>query len=254
MMKHKKEKTMNQKAFPKFVGLIALGGLVGGVIGFLSGIVGASNLPEIVVQGIERFLEMITPWSIWVASVILLGIGIMKYCKAKQLFATWDGEDEEQVEQAEQQINWGILSTSLLVILDFFFFGIGIQLPEEGFRNVLFLLSFVLSLVALVILQQKMVDLTRKINPEKQGSIYDMKFQKKWLASCDENEMRQIGQAAFKAFNAVTYTCVGLWMVLVFLSYVLDVGVLPIFLVMLIWGVSQVAYILECIRMGRYQA
>lgn len=252
-MKNKKEKTENRKALPKFLGWMVICGLVGGVVGVLAGIVGATNLPETVVQGIYQFLEIITPWSIWVISVILLGIGLMKYRAAKRLFTVWDGEDEEQVEEAEQQINWAILATSLLIILDFFFFGIGIQMLEGSLGNMLFLLSFIVSLAALIILQQKVVDLIRKINPEKQGSVYDMKFKTKWLDSCDENELRQIGQAAFKSFNAVTYICVGLWMVLMLMNYILDVGVLPFFLVMLIWGVSQVVYIVECIRLGRYR-
>lgn len=251
MMNDKKEKTVNRQALPKFLGLMVICGLAGGVMGVLAGIVGATNLSETVVQGIHQFLEVIAPWSIWGTSVILVGLGLMKYRAAKRLFAAWDGEDEATVEQAEQQLNWGILFTSLLIVLDLFFFAIGMQLLEGGVENMLFLLSFIVSLVALMILQQKVVDLTRKINPEKQGSIYDMKFKAKWLSSCDENELRQIGQASFKSFNAVTYTCVGLWMILVLMNYVLDVGVLPIFLVMLIWGVSQMVYLVECIRMGR---
>lgn len=250
-MKHKREKTENRKALPKFLGVIAISALIGGVLGFLSGVLGYTNLPEAVVQGIHRFLEVITPWSIWVLSAVLLGVGALKYRTAERLFKAWDGEDEETVDQAEQQINWALLAAVLTMILDFFFFGIGIQLLGDGLGNGLFLLSFVVSLAALMFLQQKAVDLTRKINPEKQGSIYDMQFKKKWLSSCDENEQQQIGQAAFKAFNAVTYTCLGIWAVLVLLNYILDVGILPVFLVMLIWGVSQVSYMLECIRIGR---
>ena len=40
--------------------------------------------------------------------------------------------------------------------------------------------------------------LTRRINPEKQGSVYDTKFFEKWVDSCDESEQRQMGQAAFQ--------------------------------------------------------
>lgn len=247
----KTEKTENRKALPGFVRVFLISGLIGGVLGFLSGVAGASSLPEILVQGIEHGLTVITPWSIWVLSAVLLGMGALKYRDAKQLFAAWDGEDERTVEQAEQQLNWSSLTTSLLLVLDFFFFGVGLQLVESVVGDVVFLLSFVVSMAGLILLQQKVVDLTRKINPEKQVSVYDIQFRKKWLASCDENELRQIGQAAYKSFAAVTYVCLGLWAVLVLMNNIWDVGILPIFLVMLIWGVSQVVYLVECLRMGR---
>lgn len=250
-MRMKKEKTENRKALPKFFGILLISMLIGGVLGFFSGIAGATNLPETLVQGLNHFFKIITPWSIWVCSVVLAGAGWWKYHEAKQLFAVWDGEDEETIDRAEQQLNWSILTTSVLLMLDLFFFGIGAPLLKNVSGIMWFLLSFLLSIAVLIVLQQKVVDLTRKMNPEKQGSVYDMKFKKKWLASCDENELRQIGQASYKAFSAVSYVCLGAWVVLVLLSNILHVGILPFFLVTLIWGVSQVIYLIECIRLGQ---
>ena len=91
------------------------------------------------------------------------------------------------------------------------------------------------------------------MNPEKQGSIYDSKFHKKWVDSCDENEQRQMGQAAYKAFRAVNITCVILWGVLILLAFIFDIGILPFFLVTLIFGVGQTVYVLECIRLGLHK-
>ncbi len=48
----KTEKTENRKALPGFVRVFLISGLIGGVLGFLSGVAGASSLPEILVQGI----------------------------------------------------------------------------------------------------------------------------------------------------------------------------------------------------------
>lgn len=55
---------------------------------------------------------------------------------------------------------------------------------------------FLLSCACVIFAQQKAVDLERRMNPEKHGSVYDAKFQKKWLDSCDESERRQIGEAS----------------------------------------------------------
>ena len=35
------------------------------------------------------------------------------------------------------------------------------------------------------------VDLEKKLNPEKKGSVFEMQFQKTWLESCDEAQKQQ---------------------------------------------------------------
>ena len=96
------------------------------------------------------------------------------------------------------------------------------------------------------------MDLTRRMNPEKQGSVYDTKFKKKWFESCDEAEQKQIGQAAYKAFNVVSTACPILWLALLVLSYAFDFELLmPTFIVCFIWLLMQVSYCLECIRLGK---
>ena len=105
--------------------------------------------------------------------------------------------------------------------------------------------------VALVVLaQQKTVDLTRRMNPEKQVSAYDRKFQKKWYELCDEAERAQIGQASYRAFRAVNVFCPFLWLALLLLSYVFPIGLLPMVSVLAVWAVLEVAYISECMRLS----
>ncbi len=245
------QRSENRKALPKFFGILLLGGLIGGIVGGIAGFTGSTSLPDKITGCIQSVLTTITPWSILVFSILFLGLGTWQYCSARKIFQAWDGEAEEPIEKAEEKLCFGLLFAGLNMIIDFFFFGIGSHIVNAG--NALLFLSFILSMAGIVFLQQKIVDLTRKINPEKQGSIYDMKFQKKWLASCDENEQRQLGQAAFQAFRVICNTCIVLWAVLVILSFIFDIGVLPIFLVMLIFGIAQTVYTLECIRISRHK-
>ena len=74
------------------------------------------------------------------------------------------------------------------------------------------------------------------------------------MESCDENEKRQIGQAATKSHIAVTTTCIALFVLLYLLGNIMKIGILPIFIVTLILCVSQVAFCLEAIRLGRSKA
>lgn len=53
---------------------------------------------------------------------------------------------------------------------------------------VLAIVTFLVILAEGIIIQQKAVDITKIMYPEKTASVYDLKFQKKWVDSCDEAE------------------------------------------------------------------
>ena len=186
-----------------------------------------------------------------VTSTVSLGMILWLYRSAKKLYAGWDGEEEAVMEQAEEKLSWALMVTTVQVVLDMFFFAVAESggSPLGGILGVLF---FIVSAFTLVFAQQKIVDLTRKMNPEKQGSVYDTKFKKKWFESCDEAEQKQIGQAAYKAFNVVNTACPIAWMVLLLLSFAFNLSILlPAFLVCLLWLLLTVTYCLECIRLGK---
>lgn len=206
--------------------IVLLSALIGGGAGGVIDMVCSTNLPNQIQISIHTFLTFITPWSPLLFGVLFLGGG-------KAVL----GHPAVQ-SNSGNQFFCGIA-----------FQGIGIQhIPFAVF----FFLSLILSYVGIIILQQKIVDLIKRINPEKQGSVYDMKFQKKWLDSCDKNEQRQIGQAAFHSFQAVNITCMTLWMALLPLSLVF-IGILPFFLISLIFGIQLTVYILASIRLTQHR-
>lgn len=155
----------NRRALPKYLLTILLFGLLGGVLGFFTGVAGAAGVAETVRQALDRVLAVCAPWGIVGSAVVLLGAGWYLYAAAKRRFAAWDGEDEDAMDAAEQQLSWALLLTGLVIILDFFFFATSIIydrfLPD--------LILFLASVAVLVVLQQKIVDLERRINPEKPG-------------------------------------------------------------------------------------
>ena len=237
----------NRRALPKYLLTILLYGLLGGVLGFFTGVAGAAGVAETVRQALDRLLAVCAPWGIVASAVILLGAGWYLYAAAKRRFTAWDGEDEDTMDDVERQLSWALLLTGLMIVLDFFFFAASII--YERFLHDLIL--FLASVAVLVVLQQKIVDLERRINPEKRGSVYDMKFQKTWMDSCDEAERAQIGQACYTAYRMGNKVCVFLWVALLILNFVFDFGLLPIAAVLVVWGVMQTAYALECIRLSK---
>ena len=223
----------NRRALPKYLLTILLFGLLGGVLGFFTGVAGAAGVAETVRQALDRVLAVCAPWGIVGSAVVLLGAGWYLYAAAKRRFAAWDGEDEDAMDAAEQQLSWALLLTGLVIILDFFFFAASIIYDR-------FLPDLILFL-----------DLERRINPEKRGSVYDTKFQKTWMDSCDEAERAQIGQACYRAYMVGTKVCIFLWVALLILNFVFDFGLLPIAAVLAVWGAMQTVYALECIRLSK---
>lgn len=237
----------NRKALPRFFGTLLLFALLGGVGGFFVSIAGFSGLAGWAAEGLTGVLAAVVPWGIPTCSVILLGIGLGLYRSAKGRYDRWDGEDEALAEGIEVTLSYVLLFTTLATVVDFFFLSAVFLCDAVMVTTVLFLVSIVL----IVLLQQKAIDLTRRMNPEKQGSVYDVKFQKKWMDSCDEAEKAQMGQAAYQAFRVATGTCLVLWVVLTVLNFSFDIGLLPVLMVLILFGVLQVTYCLTCIKLSR---
>ena len=249
-MENNTVKRDNRKALPKYLLILFVAAIFGGVMGFAAGWVGHDNLSEVIATAIADGLTAAAPWALLGTSVVSLALILWLYRAAKALFTGWDGEDEAVMDRADEKLNWALLLTAAQMVLDMFFFAVAQSAHNmTALWSVLF---FLVSIFLLVFAQQKIVDLTRRMNPEKQGSVYDTKFKKKWFESCDEAEQKQIGQAAYKAFNVVSTACPILWLALLVLSYAFNFELLmPTFIVCFIWLLMQVSYCLECIRLGK---
>lgn len=246
---HDDVKKENRKALPKFFLVVLAAALFGGVLGFLSGWMGRSSVREAVPEALDYIVGGVLPWLIPAAFLALLSAAVWQYRRARRLFESWDGETEDIADQVSSCLNWVLLLTSVTMVLDFFLLSAASysRLPYGALVNAA---VFLAAVVAIMLLQQRVVDLTRRMNPEKRGSVYDMNFQKKWLDSCDEAERQQIGQASYRAYRAGGTACVALWAALLVLDFTFEIGVLPSFVALLLWGVLQVSYILECIRLS----
>lgn len=253
-MENNAVKKDNRKALPKYLLILLVAAIFGGVLGFAAGWVGHDNISEVIATAVVGGLTAIAPWALLITSVVSLAVILWLYRGAKALYTGWDGENDEAMDRADEKLNWGLLLTAAQVVLDMFFFAAA-ESGDSPLGGIVGFLAFIVSIFLLVFAQQKIVDLTRKMNPEKQGSIYDTKFRKKWFESCDEAEQKQIGQAAYKAYNVVSTACPILWAALLMLSYAFHFELLmPTFVVCFIWLLLQVSYCLETIRLGKRKA
>ena len=182
------------------------------------------------------------------------------YFRAKKQYAHWDGEDENVSNEMETKLSVCLWITSMATILNFFLaaaqFSGFIEMegnPMKGSPIKFFggLGAFLVTLYVSAVLQQKLVDATKRMNPEKHGSVYDTKFHKKWMESCDEAERAVIGQCAFKAYQAMSMSCLILWAVLGLGGMFFSWGFMPAMTVCIIWGVGQSAFAYWTLKLGR---
>lgn len=252
---NKKPTSENRKALPKFA-LTTLGSLLaGGALGFVIGLTKVFGLNvSALAAALSTALEAATPWGIPVTSVLTLGTCFFLYRFAAKKFAAWDGRDEDETsESIDAALSWVLLLSALQLLFNLFFLSaFCIYWMEKSIGALAVVGVFLLSCGFVMFTQQKTIDLERKMNPEKHGSVYDSKFQKKWLESCDESERRQIGEASRRAYMVTSRLCLGLWLALIILSMMLKISVLPTVVLLVVWGTMQVTYTLECIRLGKH--
>lgn len=260
MSKDTKKKT-DKQIFIRWVVIMVLAFLAGGVGGFFS--VPAMELFEKVTSGIKINNELLLYLSLGgflAVNVIGILITYFFYKKAKNMTENWDGENEDELDVIEDNLDYALLPISIVTSCNYFLFAVtayvGLVVRAGGkflplILTMVDVVIFLGSSFIFVALQKKCVDLTKKLNPEKQGNIFDKNFSKDWLASCDEAQQMIIYKASFKAYQNAAPACQILWLISLIGMLSFDSGLLPTFCVSVIMLVMQVSYYMESKKLER---
>lgn len=251
-------KQANRKAMPKFILIMIICMLVGGTMGFCAAMYGLNTLAGSMKNAGALFGTYVAPWLLLAEAVIVPAVCIPIYKSAKKQLASWDGENEEISDAIDKQLSTVMWITGAALILSYFLIAASYSGGFETFENrnsiVLFFLGIVgfsAIMIETIVIEQKCVDTCKKMNPEKTASVYDTKFQKKWVDSCDEAEKIVIGKCAFKAYSATNTVCAALAVALAVCALIFDIGFLPSFAVCLVWIVNLTAYCKEATRCSK---
>ena len=254
----KEIKKEDKKAFKSFIIIMIISGIVGGLIGGMS-VYFKDNLSENLTDFIMNILGAITPFASLVLSLLVIITSSIVYKKLTKELKIWNESDEEDmIDKIEEKLSYILLLSSVNLIMGFFFFGVGFALPSDYLdlnvdivKLLFFFGGFVLCVASSILIQKKFVNLEKEINPMLKGSVYDVKFSEKWIDSCDEAIKMNIYKSSYKAYKAVTNTCLILWFVCILGLNVWDFGLMPLFIVTIIWLVQTVAYCLESIKSSK---
>lgn len=241
----------DKKAKKKFVVILFASGLCGMLLGVL-GVVFVSYMKSMKWDFLA-FSEVIS--GIWVEAgrYLLIGVNMIvlplmwiSFSKQRKALKAWDGEEEAVYECLDKKLSVWMTVSSGIMIFDMLTYGIAFYGSVEiiPLKKVIFLVDlifFIGSMACIILYQKALVNLTKELKPEKKGSVYDTKFKKKWLESCDEAEKQKIGEVSYATYSFMNTVYEVVSMFFMIAGFFFPIGVLPLTIVCLLW-ITQVIF------------
>lgn len=264
--KQQENKKEDKKAFKKFFCVLVLAFVVGIIVGIGSAFIGDMLENRSVKDAILTALQYLAIYGGYLFTTVLLIVSLVLYKKSRKEYAAWDEEDEEILEGMETKISYVIWFSNLIMFGSYFFFATGVwavgladakaavEQSNTGFWFSLgtVFLHMIYALIVSCVIQQKTVNLMKEINPEKQGSIYDTKFQDKWLANCDEAERFAAYKCSFKTFKVMQLTGMVLWIICLIGQMIFGTGVFATIIVTVFMIIQISVYSVQGIYFAKH--
>ena len=146
-----------------------------------------------------------------------------------------------------------VLSQVLCILILAFGYSLD-YIGSGGSTSITFLWACILFLSCFFydgIMQVRYVKLVQKVHPEKKGDPSSSKFQKEWLASCDEAEKEIVFQSAYKAYMCMNKVIPLLLLLTLILNLFFNTGILAIIVVAGMYLVMTVAYSKACVQIRK---
>ena len=247
-------KEEDKKASKSFTIIIILAACIGGIIGFCT-----AFFQDHFSLSLDSFITVLATYMPLAGILLLAAVTIISsvfYKKALKQKALWSGDIDEVYETMDRYLCIPLFLTSTSMIVIYTLFGADFAWGNY-ISSKLYLPNMIANLVMIIYcmffvisFQKKVINLEKEINPEKRGSIYDMKFKDKWMDSCDEWEQLMIYKSAYKAYTVTSTVCLALWIITFFTGVLFHTGIMPILIIGIIWLVLSCSYQIEAARLG----
>ncbi len=248
--KEEENKQQNKKARGLFTVVMIASVLFGGVIGFSAGhfSVDLENLTPILAEAVTNGIGSAAPFLMLALFIVNLIYVSVVFSKCKKRWAAEKDTNEDIYDELDAKLTNILSVIQIYTVVSYFLFSAAFYYAVYVEGTVWFLMALIVFIIDMVLIlgyQRKVVDFTKIMNPEKQGSVYDLKFQEKWIESCDELEKQIIWQCGFKAYKVANGMCVVLWTVFTCMALFLKISLWPVAIVSLFWLVLTSSYLLE---------
>lgn len=255
------EKNLKKKSNTKIYIIFAIMVVASLVGGFFAGkLVGANkgSLNEINWDGIWKLTAVTLPIVYGVLALVAFVVIFVMYGRLKRAIGRWDGENEEDIVDIERRITRVSFLPCIVVFGGFVLFPMCIYAVDMsyGYKNGMSMtivseLVFLVSLVFYCVIEKLVIDEEKKLNPEKNGNIFDIHFRRDWEKSSDEAELIAIAKSSKKGFMVGIKVGFVMWLLMFMCMFAFDTGVMPLVAVGIILLVMYVAYGREFARLQR---
>ena len=259
-------KKEDSRKFPLFIVICVAAGIVGVLLGYLI-MFKREFLNNVFVYFSENTMVVSTVCGclFLIVGTVLLIVTAVIYSNAKKL---WDDEQnrEDNWDKAEEKLTLaGTLTTVHTILIYVLYAMAAYNLAGNSFEvaksfreggnsfGFVYYILFAICTIGMFVfifvnlgLQKRIVNQEKVMNPEKKGSVYDLKFRKKWMESMDEAELKQVGVAAYEAFFIVNRTCMIAFVVLALLGMMVKITLVPIVVLGVLWLVQNISFAVAC--------
>lgn len=258
-MEEKEKKTGEKKLIITFIVAILICFVMGTITGrWVKHHDLAGTLDMLMENGLQSALNIFIPVVYVGFNVICCVLAVSFYFRGKRIAEGWNGEDESIINRSEHKLSIALLVCNTALISNFFLYPAQMSLAfsksshiNNDFMFALGCIVFALGYIYSFAVTKCVVDLEKRLNPEKKGNIFDFNFQRKWMESCDEGERLIVYQSAYRAYNVVNVLCMVLWVITVIAQLSFHTGLFPIAIVCIVWLASVTTYSISCVRFER---
>lgn len=240
----------DRKALLKFIGIILISAVCGGIIGFCSSYFDIGDQDKI--ETVYTIIHWIGVVGLYVSAIYIF-IGILQHQKAKKQIALISDEDEDLFNKVDAALGSALNKTIIGMVGMLLCFGISISIDISKWPALLSVSVIVFLVVYFfaAFYQARIIKSIKELYPEKNGNVFDLSFQKDWMASCDEAEKQKIGQAAYVSYRKTSTVTMIIFVICLFLENYLKFGPVPLLLIGIIMLTQNITYLREANRLDR---
>lgn len=254
-------KAGKMNAYKKMVLFLLAGAAIGAVIGILGWMILSTGIAEGTGAAmLESFQQMMLPLMFLLAAAGFL-IGEYSVWKMKnigqRIVDTQDEECDRWEYEYEKTGAVGVISGLVTQALCVLVLSAGYSIKYIGTEEsrsgnfLLVCLVFILYFMYADFWQVRYIKNLQKIYPEKKGDPVSRKFQKEWLASCDEAERVMIYQSAYRSYVTTGKVIPVLLLVTMLCHLFFDTGIMAVAVVAVVWMVVTGSYVGSCVKIRK---
>jgi hypothetical protein len=251
---NKKSNKSNQRILIVFIIILAASMVGGYVFGRVMARAEKNVTLVNLFSEVKEFLVGAIPVAFIIVSIMGIIICVASFIRCYVMYKKLqnDKENDDLWDTLEDKLNQPmILSSAFLLVLLCLFLCFECQAQYQPALFIAINLLFVADCAMAIVIQKLIIDIEKKLNPEKQGNVLDVEFQKVWLNSCDEAQKMIVYKAGYQAYQSTNVACLILILAAFVCSVTFKTDLVALIFVCIISFVNNMSYMLRAAKLEK---